>query len=73
MNIALGYTGDYPGTPYIRLDDRTITTDQEKFLLRLLGATSVTDLFVRVGATKLPGSQEYQRWSGSLTASISHG
>lgn len=73
MNIELGYTGDYPGTPYIRLDDRTLTDEQEKLVLKMLGATSVKDLFVRAGATKLPGSQEYQRWSGSLTASISHG
>lgn len=62
LRIQLQYTGDYPGTPFMRWssDGRPFTDEETKVVLKMFNANSVEDLFKILKVEKFEKSIEYR-------------
>lgn len=68
MKMELSYTGDYPGQPVVRLNGQLATSEQHYLLIALFNVRNLRELFDRVGAEKIRGSEEHKSWCGKITA-----
>lgn len=66
IKVELCYTGDYPGSPCIRIGDKWATDAQVRTLQMLFGANGSRELFDKMGAVRIPGSEEHKRWKGTV-------
>lgn len=75
--IELGYNGDYPGYPVVRINGKWLTDEQYEFLLSLFplqkqeGRNGLREFFDWCGAKMIPGSQEHEIFEGTMVISIS--
>ena len=69
VKIEFLYNGDYPGYPCVSINGRWATKAEQDALVSMFSASSLRDLYDKVGAQKINGSYEHMPYEAKLCIS----